>query len=112
MELEEYTDHLLAGDDEMCLAEAKQRARDLDGLHSLYVDLIQPTQYRVGELWEAGKISVAAEHLATATNSYVASTSYAPLARVDHRWSEGADRLHAGGDARAWAAPARRPARV
>ena len=82
MDFEEYTDLVLAGDDEKCLAEAKERARDLDGLHSLYVDLIQPAQYRVGELWEAGKISVAAEHLATATNSYVASTSYAPLARA------------------------------
>jgi methanogenic corrinoid protein MtbC1 len=81
MDFEEYTDHLLAGEDQVCLAEAKEQAGDLDGLHRLYVDLIQPSQYRVGELWEAGKISVAAEHLATATNSFVASTCYAPLAR-------------------------------
>lgn len=81
MDFEEYTAHLLAGEDEVCLAEAREQAGDLDGLHHLYVDLIQPAQYRVGELWEAGKISVAAEHLATATNSYVASTCYAPLAR-------------------------------
>ena len=82
MELEEYVDHLLAGEDELCLAEGKARARDLDGLHRLYVEMIAPSQYRVGELWEGGKISVAAEHLATATNSYVASTCYAPLARA------------------------------
>jgi len=82
MTLEEYLDHLLAGDDEACLAEARGRAVDLDGLHRLYVDVIQPSQYRVGELWEDGKISVATEHLATATNSYVASMSYAPLART------------------------------
>ena len=82
MTLEEYLDHLLAGEDEACLAEARGRAVDLDGLHRLYVDVIQPSQYRVGELWEGGKISVATEHLATATNSYVASMSYAPLART------------------------------
>ena len=82
MTLEEYLDHLLAGEDEACLAEARGRAVDLDGLHRLYVDVIQPSQYRVGELWEDGRISVATEHLATATNSYVASMSYAPLARA------------------------------
>lgn len=82
MRVEEYVDHLLAGDDDICLAEAKERAGDLDGLHSLYVEVIQPSQYRVGELWESGRISVASEHLATATNSFVASTCYAPLARA------------------------------
>ena len=82
MTLEEYLDHLLAGEDEACFAEARGRAVDLDGLHRLYVDVIQPSQYRVGELWEGGKISVATEHLATATNSYVASACYAPLARA------------------------------
>jgi len=79
--LDEYVDHLLAGEDDDCLAEGRARATDLDGLHRLYVDLIAPSQYRVGELWEGGRISVAAEHLATATNSYVASSCYAPLAR-------------------------------
>lgn len=82
MKLQEYTDHLLAGDDEACLAEGRARAGDLEGLHRLYVDIIEPSQYLVGDLWESGKISVASEHLATATNSYVASTCYAPLAGV------------------------------
>jgi methanogenic corrinoid protein MtbC1 len=82
MKLDEYMEHLIAGEDEVCLTVGKERAGDLDGLHSLYVDVIQPSQYRVGELWESGKISVATEHLATATNSYVASNCYAPLARA------------------------------
>jgi len=82
VELQEYIDHLLAGEDDICAAEGKDQAVDLQGLHRLYVDLIEPSQYRIGELWEGGKISVAGEHLATATNSYVASTCYAPLARA------------------------------
>jgi methanogenic corrinoid protein MtbC1 len=82
MNLEAYMEHLLAGDDEVCLAEGKGQATDLDGLHRLYVEVIGPSQYRVGEMWESGGISVASEHLATATNSYVASTCYAPLARA------------------------------
>ncbi len=82
MKLEEYIDHLIAGEDGLCLAEAQEIAQDLPGLHRLYVETIQPSQYRVGEIWEGGKISVAAEHLATATNSYVATRCYAPLARA------------------------------
>jgi methanogenic corrinoid protein MtbC1 len=82
MRVDEYVDLLLAGDEDACLAEGRARARDLDGLHALYVELIQPSQYRVGELWESGRISVAAEHLATAINSFVASTCYAPLAHA------------------------------
>lgn len=82
MNVDGYVDLLLAGDADGCLAEARAIAVDLDGLHRLYVDLIAPSQYRVGELWESGRISVAAEHLATATNSFVASTCYAPLARA------------------------------
>jgi len=81
MDLDEYVDHLIAGDGAACLQEGKERATDLDGLHRLYVDVIQPSQYRVGELWESGRISVATEHLATATNTYVATNCYVPLAR-------------------------------
>jgi methanogenic corrinoid protein MtbC1 len=80
MELNEYVESLLEGDDDACLAEGRALATDLRGLHRLYVDRIQPSQYRVGELWESGRISVAVEHLATATNSFVASTCYAHLA--------------------------------
>jgi MerR family transcriptional regulator, light-induced transcriptional regulator len=72
---------LLAGDAEGCLAAAREHAGDVAGLRGLYVDVIQASQYRVGELWESGRISVATEHLATATNSYVATACYAPLAR-------------------------------
>jgi methanogenic corrinoid protein MtbC1 len=82
MSFDDYLVHLVGGDDEACLKEARSYGGGLPGLHRLYVDLIQPSQYRVGELWESGKISVASEHLATATNSYVATNCYAPLART------------------------------
>ena len=59
---------------------ARDRHGSAGGLHRLYVDTIQPSQYRVGEIWEAGKISVATEHLATATNNCGATNRYAPLA--------------------------------
>lgn len=78
----EYLQAALAGDEDACLGIARHCARDLEGLHELYVGLIQPTQYEVGSLWEQGRISVATEHLATATNTFVALTAYAPFARA------------------------------
>jgi methanogenic corrinoid protein MtbC1 len=80
-DLDAYLRHLLEGEDEACLQTARGVAEDLPGLHKLYVGLIAPSQYRVGDLWESGQISVATEHMATATNAYVAVSTYAPLAR-------------------------------
>ena len=57
--LDRYLGHLLEGEDERCLEIAKGVASDLPGLHRLYVSLIAPSQYRVGELWEAEEVSVA-----------------------------------------------------
>jgi MerR family transcriptional regulator, light-induced transcriptional regulator len=79
MTLEEYTRHLLAGEDEECLAAGLELGGDLAALHRLYVELIQPSQYTVGELWEAGRISVATEHMATAINTSVADVCYSAL---------------------------------
>jgi MerR family transcriptional regulator, light-induced transcriptional regulator len=83
VDLDAYVDHLLAGDEEACLAAGQALAVDLEGLRRLYLDVIQPSQYRVGELWESGRVSVAREHVATAINTYVATVCYAPLARAD-----------------------------
>jgi MerR family transcriptional regulator, light-induced transcriptional regulator len=77
--LEDYVDHLIAGEDDACLNEGLAFAGDVAGLHRLYVSIIQPSQYRVGELWEGGRISVATEHVATAINSYVASSCFTAL---------------------------------
>ncbi len=81
---EDYLQLLLVGDDDACLAEGRSRATDLDGLRNLYTDLIGPSQVRVGDMWEAGDISVDTEHLVTAINRYVASACYAPLAHATH----------------------------
>ena len=78
----EYLQAALAGDEDACLRMARQCAIDLEGLHEFYVGLIQPTQYEVGAMWEEGRISVATEHLATATNTFVSLTAYAPFART------------------------------
>lgn len=80
--VDEYVSCLLDGNESCCLDIARQYAADVAGLHRLYTSVVQPSQYRVGELWEQGKISVATEHLATATNRYVTTCCYSVLAKA------------------------------
>jgi methanogenic corrinoid protein MtbC1 len=75
-----YLERVLDGDTAACLGFAQTSGQGVAGLHRLYVELIQPVQYQVGDLWEGGKISVALEHLATATNTFVALSSYVSVA--------------------------------
>src|ERR1043165_6586800 len=59
-----YVDALVAGD----LAVAVRLVEDSDAdVRSLYLDVLQPALYEIGHRWEEVEISVAQEHLATAT---------------------------------------------
>ncbi len=49
-------------------------------LTDLYCDLLQPTQYEVGRLWECNEITVAREHMATAITQFVVAQLYARAA--------------------------------
>lgn len=62
-----FVDHLLHGEYQECLAISEEYyLTDIDNLACFYVEIIEPSLYEVGRLWEAGHISVAQEHLATA----------------------------------------------
>ena len=63
---EHYLSALLEGDRERCAEIVNQLQSARLPLRTLYVDLFQRSLYRVGELWEHNRISVATEHLATA----------------------------------------------
>jgi methanogenic corrinoid protein MtbC1 len=64
-----FLDALLAGDTKKCMDMAgKNFAGDRAGF---FIQVIQPSMYRVGELWERGELSVAREHLASAVVSRV-----------------------------------------
>lgn len=43
----------------------------------VYIEVFQESQYELGRLWEANKISVADEHMATAITQYAMSQTYA-----------------------------------
>jgi methanogenic corrinoid protein MtbC1 len=61
-----YLGALLSGDSTACTRQVQQ-VLDADvAIATLYTDLFQRSLYRVGELWETNRISVAVEHLATA----------------------------------------------
>ena len=57
---------LFQGDARRALELVSPKVRVPEDLVSLYIDLLQPLLVQVGNLWEAGRISVAQEHLASA----------------------------------------------
>ena len=63
---EHYLAALLGGEREKCAAVVNDLRTAGVPLRTLYVELFQRSLYRVGELWEHNRISVATEHLATA----------------------------------------------
>jgi methanogenic corrinoid protein MtbC1 len=57
-----YVDAVVAGD----LAAAERLIEGVD-VRTLYLEVLQPALYEIGRRWEEAEISVAQEHLATAT---------------------------------------------
>ncbi|MEI8029391.1 MAG: B12-binding domain-containing protein [Comamonadaceae bacterium] len=63
---QQYLSALLAGNRAECARIVQELVSAGTQLKHLYTDLFRRSQYRVGELWESQRISVAVEHLATA----------------------------------------------
>ena len=57
---------------------ALERGMDV---RDIYVDVLQESLYEVGRLWQAGRISVATEHLASAITQLVVARLYERLPR-------------------------------
>lgn len=74
-----YQTALLAGDRQQCRAIFEGWLRSDPDLHQLYEQIIQRSLYEVGQLWEAGKVSVATEHLATAITESLLNLVYPRL---------------------------------
>ncbi len=63
---EKFLMFLLNGDQRECSRIVSDLLNSGIDIKDLYINLFQRSQYRVGELWEENKISVAKEHLCTA----------------------------------------------
>ncbi len=60
-----YLDALLIGDKRTCASIVQQLLDEELPVRTLFLDLFQDALYKVGELWEMNRITVATEHLAT-----------------------------------------------
>lgn len=74
----EYLAHLLHGDRSACAGIVRNLLGAGVGIKALYTELFGVSLCEVGELWQANRISVATEHLATAVTENVMSQVVAP----------------------------------
>lgn len=78
-----FRDALLSGDHGFCMEEAGRILREGRGVSDLYLNVIQPSLYEVGRMWERGEISVAEEHLGSAVAGRVMAGLYAEIALTE-----------------------------
>ena len=62
----EFVELLLSGDRSRCSQYAHNYFEQTNSVRDLYENVLKPSLYDIGKLWEYNKISVAAEHLASA----------------------------------------------
>lgn len=80
----QYLAALLHGNRRNCQAIVQNVIDQGISVRDLYVDLFQRSLYRVGELWEQGRVSVATEHLATAITESLLTLIYPRLFEQPH----------------------------
>ena len=69
----EYLDSLLGKRRDDALRLIIRAIDDGTEIETIYLEVIQPTQEKLGRLWQAGKINVAQEHYCTAATQFVMS---------------------------------------
>lgn len=77
-----FLSFLLDGEFESCLSLSKRIVREQKNIKEFYLQVVQPSLYDIGTLWEEGKISVAEEHLATAIVGRVMASLYTRIPRM------------------------------
>ncbi|HEX8679910.1 MAG TPA: cobalamin-dependent protein [Chthoniobacterales bacterium] len=74
-----FVQAILAGRRREALTVAREAVRQGHTVAGVYVHVFQEALYEVGRLWERGRITVAQEHMATATVQYVIAQMYSEL---------------------------------
>ncbi len=77
--VQKFTKSILTGDVHSALELYSTDISPKEDSLSFYEDIVKPTMYRIGDLWEKNQITVADEHLATATLKYLLATLFTPL---------------------------------
>lgn len=78
-EAADYLSALIAGDVARAREVVQQALRDGMTLQRLYLSVFQEALYEVGHLWQSGRVSVAQEHLASATTQALMARAWARL---------------------------------
>jgi methanogenic corrinoid protein MtbC1 len=79
---ERYVEALLAGETTEAVGLVDAAAATGADVRTVYLDVLQPALYEIGRRWEEAEISVAQEHLATATTQSL-------MARLSERLGNG-----------------------
>lgn len=79
----QYLNQLLDGKRVDCARIVQHLLDQGISIKALYTDLFQKSLYKVGELWETNRISVAKEHLATAITEGLLNLTYPILFETD-----------------------------
>ena len=79
---ERYLGCLLAADRSAATQLIDDALRDGVSVRELYLEVIQPTQYEVGRLWELDRLTVADEHFCTGVSQLVIARLYARWLKV------------------------------
>lgn len=79
-----YFSCLLAGNRAECSNIVKELLAGGIAIRDLYTELFQRSMYKIGELWEGNKISVATEHLATSITEGLFALIYPTLFSMAH----------------------------
>lgn len=79
-----YYQALLSGNIRACSETVKKLLQDEVDIRTIYEHLFQRSLYQVGHDWESGKVSVATEHLATATTEFLLSLVYPRVFSAEH----------------------------
>ena len=74
---------ILSGQRHAAVRIAREALRSGAKVPDLYLDVFQPVLYEVGARWEANRLTVAQEHMATAITQYVMAQIYEPPDAAD-----------------------------
>ncbi len=71
----DYFNNLLEGNKQKCKEIVLELLNEGTDIKELYTDLMQKAMYRVGKLWEEGRLTISEEHLATKVTEYLVDST-------------------------------------
>lgn len=71
----DYFNSLTQGNKHRCREIVVSLAEEKTDIKYIYINLLQKSLYKIGKMWEEGKISIAEEHIATKITEYLVDIS-------------------------------------